>query len=114
MSAPTTFKEALTEMKKSLFEKGDHDDFINMSRDELITLHSGWGRSLRNQWGLWQDSPLYQHMTSLGFQHPDDMSQALITECWLELRGLPSELDKLVAEYKVFWDKTKKEESDEA
>lgn len=46
----------------------------------LIALgHHHIGRYLRNEWGLWQNSPLAQDLKdNHGITHPDDMSHAIL------------------------------------
>lgn len=37
-------------------------------------------RCIRNEWGLWQGSALFEHMKRLGYSHPDDMSRRIWDE----------------------------------
>jgi hypothetical protein len=38
------------------------------------------GQFLRNEWGLWKDSALAQHLRQVhGIDHPDDMSHLILT-----------------------------------
>jgi len=99
---PRTIEEAMQAMKTILSEE-DHAEFIAMKKDELIRLHSGLGRWIRNNWGLWEEGPLFGYMKMKGFKHPDDMSQALIHEYWNRMNNLPSTLEEEVAEYAKYW-----------
>jgi hypothetical protein len=42
-------------------------------------------------------SPLYRHLTELGFQYPDDMSFAVLSAAWHRTRGLPFDARALAA-----------------
>ena len=89
---PTTIQECLQEFKTVLNAKTQME-ILKMHRDDLIGLHHNLGLWIRNNWGLWQkESDLYKHMYSLGYNHPDEMSQAIIVEYWNKLNNLPSEL----------------------
>jgi len=106
---PTTLQEAITALKEEIGADGQ-TKLLNSSKEELVSYHHGLGALIRNSFGLWSvDSELMKHMTSLGFSHPDDVSASIIKECWLQLRGLPSEIQQDVIEYKKFWDATKKD-----
>mgnify|MGYP001581904316 CR=1 FL=1 len=42
-------------------------------------------------------SPLYRHLTGLGFEYPDDMSFAVLSAAWHRTRGLPFDARALAA-----------------
>jgi hypothetical protein len=73
--APTTYEAALNcldsvlpaEMQAQL-----------AAPDGSIEAHFGLGMWIRNNWGLWQQGPLYHSMTDFGLEHPDDMSGAIL------------------------------------
>lgn len=94
-----TFLEILTPAEQVLV--------TNMKEDDLITTHHGLGQWIRNNWDLWQGGPLLEHMKSLGFIHPDDMSSSLIREFWCRANGKPSQMVEDVLYYKDFWEKNK-------
>ena len=83
----------------------DREAIIAMSEDDLFDLHHTLGRWIRNNWGLWNDSRLFQYLKSLGFIHPDDMSQSIIVEYWNRKNKQPSQLEADIAEYKAYWEK---------
>ena len=99
---PTTLEEAM-EALKDLLSPEDQIEFVRMKKDELIRFHHGLGRWIRNNWGLWQKKELFDHMKTLGFKHPDDMSQAIIHEFWNRMNNLPSTLKEEAEEYAKFW-----------
>lgn len=83
----------------------DRADIVSCSEEDLIQYHHGLGRWIRNNWDLWKGGPLKEHMLSLGFIHPDDMSQALIEEYWNRLHNKPSQLAKRAQESQEYWAK---------
>lgn len=79
-SYPATLDEAVEAVHKLLSEE-DRNFVLKSpeSADEVaVKLHHSLGRHLRNTFGLWQGSPLFQHLKGLGVDHPDDMSHHII------------------------------------
>ena len=78
---PTTLDEALLALDKLLSQE-DRDRFLRGEEtpDELVSIvHHSLGRYLRNEWGLWRDSVLAQHMRDVhNTPHPDDMTHVII------------------------------------
>jgi hypothetical protein len=106
MNVPTTIDEAVQALMDKLSLE-DKAAITRMSEDETSDLHHGLGRWIRNNWGLWQGGPLKDHMMSLGFTHPDDMSGSIIREFWARLNKLPSKIAEDVEYYKEFWAKSR-------
>jgi hypothetical protein len=104
MSKPTTIDECMIALTEVL-GKEDQEEIVKMAKDDLITLHHGLGRWIRNNWDLWAGGSLKDHMTSLGFMHPDDMSQSIIVEYWNRMNHKPSDLEANIQHYKEFWEK---------
>lgn len=81
MAIPETLDEAISALDRMLGQK-DRDFLLrsNLSADDAATeLHHSLGRHLRNEWGLWHDSPLAQHLKAVhDVEHPDDMTHFLI------------------------------------
>jgi hypothetical protein len=100
---PTNIEECMGAMKDILSTE-DQVEIVRMKKDELIRLHHNLGRWIRNNWGLWEEGPLYVHMKALGFLHPDDMSQALIHEYWNRSNNQSSTLQEEIEEYKQYWE----------
>lgn len=80
MQQPTTLAEAVDALEEVL---GDEDkDFLQEATDPeglALDLHHSLGRHIRNEWGLWQSSPLAQHLRAEHqLDHPDDMSHLII------------------------------------
>jgi hypothetical protein len=109
---PTTLAGCLEALNKKL-SPAEQIALMQMRKDELSKTHHGLGQWIRNNWGLWKDGELSEHMKSLGFRHPDDMSSTIIKEYWLHLNKLPSEIDSDLEKYNKHWDKLTKNEEGE-
>lgn len=108
MAKPKTVDECMAAFTE-MFSFEEQTEFLKVEKEDLVLYHHGLGRWIRNNWELWEDnSPLKDHMSSLGFIHPDDMSQAIIEEYWNRMNNNPSELVKKAQESKEYW--AKKEE----
>jgi len=53
---------------------------------------SGWPRPWQGPWNLSSDGPLRRELSRGGFQHPDDMSEAVLRSFWRRLHGRPIDL----------------------
>lgn len=103
---PVTVDEVMKALSEVLTSK-EQAELVASKKDKLIWYHHGLGRWMRNNWDLWQGGPLLEHMKSLGFQHPDDMSQSLIEEYWARQNNLPSTMQEDIKKYAEYWEKTK-------
>lgn len=65
----------------------------------LGAFHMGLGLWMRNNWGLWGGSRLQQYLTSLGVEHPDNMSGVILTTYSGYLNGKPLDEQALRAAY---------------
>lgn len=102
---PNTLEEAM-ECFKELLTAQEQVDFTRLAEDEIGMLHHGFGRWIRNNWGLWDEkSDMCQHMKSIGFIHADDMSHSLLREFWARMNGLSSKLAEEIKYYKEYWEK---------
>jgi len=107
-NTPLTFDEAV----KSIVSKFSDVDKQNILREPdegylCSCLHRKIGRSTRNSWSLWSNSPLKQDMKSLGFTHPDDMSGAIFKSAIRDVKGKPRDILGMVEYYKAHWKKYK-------
>lgn len=75
---PKNIKEAISFLDKTLLD----DDKKYLLEFGPLSVHFSLGRWIRNEWGLWKDdeSELKNELISLGFNHPDDMSNYIIEE----------------------------------
>lgn len=106
MNKPKTIDECMIAITEMLPTQ-EVNKLVSFSKEELIQTHHGLGQWIRNNWGLWAGGDLKNHMSSLGFTHPDDMSSAIIDEYWNRSNNKPSELAKYAEQCKEFWDKTR-------
>lgn len=104
---PVTVDECMTALGQVLTAE-ENDELIKSTKKELIVYHHGLGRWMRNNWDLWQGGALKDHMQSLGFMHPDDMSQSLIEEYWARKNNQPSTMKQDVKEYGEYWEEIQK------
>jgi hypothetical protein len=104
MNKPTTLEECMTAFLE-MWDLEKQLEFARIPRDELVTTHHGLGRWIRNNWGLWEGGALADHMKSLGFTHPDDMSASIIREFWNRMNNKPSEIQDDIKKYAEHWKK---------
>ncbi len=101
---PTTLEECLNRLHKD-FETGGWQEFKDMEEDEAVTsCHRFTGRSMRNNWELWEDkTPLVQWFKRIGIDHADDMSSIILVTFHRRLNGVDEDLDGQVKEYIEYW-----------
>lgn len=65
---PTTIEEAYQGFDKMLADDPKAEaDFMGLKRaEDVIQYHTGFGRWIRNNWGLWYDSALAQVLKAQG------------------------------------------------
>jgi hypothetical protein len=102
LHAPATLAEALDRLRQTLPPETT-EKMRDGKEDDMAMYHKGLGMWMRNNWGLWANGPLYQHLTILGLSHPDDMSAVILTSFWRQLHGKPIEIEAQVAKYKEYW-----------
>lgn len=71
---------------------------------DTASYHFGIGGALRNNWGLWQRSPLARWFHARGIVHADDMSSIIISSYIRRLRGEPIRLEEQIASHREAWD----------
>jgi len=72
---------------KTVVNNMDRDAVLHMvglPKEDLITLHHGFGTSIRNGLGLW--IPNNPHV---GTEHPDDYSFKIIEAVWEKIQNTP-------------------------
>jgi hypothetical protein len=100
---PKDLEECIKFLKEKIL-KEELEEIKNMTEDEFIgTYHHGFGTSLRNSWGLWQDSILVRYFNKMGIQHPDDMSGIIMKSFHRTLNKKPTKLREQVEYYKNYW-----------
>lgn len=71
--------------------------------DYLVRFHHGLGTWIRNTWGLWRGSALYDDLHARGLRHPDDMSSVILDAYRARLRNEVFNMDSVVADYAEYW-----------
>lgn len=104
--SPVDLEGALAVLIKGL-SPDDVAQIKSVPEDGMALFHHGPGRNLRNEWGLWGDSPLRRYFVGLGIDHADDMSGIILTSLWRRLHDEPIRLEEQVQFYKDNWAKMK-------
>lgn len=79
---PATLEECFPAIDALLVQE-DKDFLLKAENldDALTAFHHSLGRHLRNEWNLWWNSDLAQHLrASHGIDHPDDMSDFIMKQ----------------------------------
>lgn len=109
---PTTLEEAFDTIDE--ITNPEERDFVmnhTLERWQTIT-HHGWGRWIRNHWGLWtEEGPLYEWFVELGLHHADDMSGIILDSYWKHKHGVPLDIEGQVQHYLDYWAKREAETS---
>jgi hypothetical protein len=100
---PTTIDDALTRLLKMCPAQTKEEILYNGVKP--VEFHSGFGRTLRNEWGLWTDSELKRAFLEKGIWHADDMSGILLESTFRILRGEPVDLQGQINYYLEYWKK---------
>jgi len=78
----------------------------NMSEDDFgASAHFGFGRWMRNNWGLWGGSRLKVFFNEMKIHHPDDMSGIIIKSYHRYLTGRSINLESQTKYYQEYWKK---------
>lgn len=107
---PKNLYESLEKIN-SFWDDSTKRKVFEWTEDEFATnAHFGFGRWMRNNWGLWGGSRLSVYFNKIGVHHPEDMSSIILISYHRSLVGKEIELEKQVKIYQEYWDKAKKEE----
>jgi len=91
----------LVECVKILLKEEGIEEFKNK---DPIEYHHSTGRSIRNDWGLWDsESNLHKFFNLIGIYHADDMSGIILDTVHRIINGIPIDLDGQVEHYKDYW-----------
>lgn len=99
---PSTIEECHNFLLERLTNK-DLETIKNCHKSSLCQYHHTMGRWMRNHWGLWSGGKLKQHMESLGFSHPDNMSAVILESFWNSLNSQPYDLEQAAESYREYW-----------
>ncbi len=88
MKKPESVKQAIKEIQAQLIQTETlYEQAMKDPDGFAISVHSTWGRWIRNEWDLWGGGVLRDELKGLGIRHPDDMSGYLIRRAVGELKG---------------------------
>ena len=67
--------------------EAERDNLASTKSEDLILLHFGLGRGIRNNFGLWGGNlALIEDCSGDPAKHPDDVSMIIIERLWLALQ----------------------------
>ncbi len=81
---PETVTEAVNAVLSTMTEK-DKSVVGEMTEENLILLHHGFGTGLRNSLGLWRGND--KLLLDCNKTHPDDCSLVIIVALWAKLKS---------------------------
>lgn len=83
----------------------------NMTEDDfMMKFHLGFGRWIRNNWGLWGGSRLRTYFYKIEIYHPDDMSGIILDSYHRHLNGKKIKLDDQIEFYQDYWNQVRDKE----
>lgn len=76
----------------------EKNDFKNLSEDQATSfLHMSLGLEIRNSWGLWKgNSEISNYFKDLKVNHPDDMSNIILTSFYRYLNNTDLKLEEQI------------------
>jgi hypothetical protein len=102
-AVPENLDAALAALEE-LLPEAEKLEFKSAEESRAVTsAHFGIGRWIRNEWGLWRESPLARYFLALGVEHPDDMSGIILRSFWRRLNGRPLEVQAQASCYQRWW-----------
>ncbi len=78
---------------------------------EIDSYHHTLGRTIRNEWSLWSESPFKVFMENMGFRHPDDISDVVLRTLWCKRHNKPFILTKRAEHYAEYWKNVEEEKN---
>lgn len=105
MIIPTNLEEAIEHLTKSITPEEQIKIMGMTERDFTSGSHFGIGINIRNEWGLWkEETPLVKYFHSIGINHPDDMSDIILTSTCRTIMAQPVNLEGQLKKKKDYWD----------
>jgi 2-polyprenyl-6-methoxyphenol hydroxylase-like FAD-dependent oxidoreductase len=112
MNKPTTLDEAIA----ALIAFDGFRDAVRAAANEgdfSTQYHHSVGRTIRNDWGLWDyKSELFGWFYRRGLFHADDMSTIILEAAYCRMEGLSHDADAKIRRYQTFWRKTREAQWD--
>jgi hypothetical protein len=99
---PSNLEEAHFLLRILLKEKVE--DIKNIPKNKLTSMtHHYLGRTIRNDWKMWDNGRINKFFHQLGITHPDDMSGIIIESFHCKLNKKPFDLNKNVHDTKEYY-----------
>lgn len=95
-SQPRTLREA-HEILGQMLDPAWLERIGSGPQSGAVALNDTLGPVLRNLWGLWNGSPLRNHLRALGLTHADDMSELVFVTFWRYVNDQPLRIGQEVA-----------------
>lgn len=103
---PRNIDETYSELDR-LLKRTEKRKLLKMSEDEFLSSqHFTLGKYIRNEWGLWKYSRLYDYFKRNQLTHPDDISTVILKYYYRKEKNQEFNLNEEVEYYKDYW-KTK-------
>jgi hypothetical protein len=103
MMIPVNLEACFTSMKEIMREEEIKRFKEESEEDATAKYHFGFGRWMRNTWGLWAGSKLKDWFLERGIEHADDMSGIILTSFWRHLNDKPINLEEQIKYYQDYW-----------
>lgn len=92
---PKNLYECFEQLDKFI-DDTSRQNIRNATEKDLTSLHFNFGMFLRNNWGLWSGSRLYEYFSELGVNHPDNMTGIIFTGYYRYLTGEDIKLEEQI------------------
>lgn len=100
---PKNLEETFAELEK-LLKKNDKKEILKISeQDFLSSQHFALGLYIRNEWGLWKKSRLYNYFIEKNLFHPDDISTVILKHYYCKKKKLGFYLEGEINYYIEYW-----------
>ena len=97
---PRDLEDAIQTLEREL----SPEDLERLQKGNPEDFHRNLGLCIRNNWKLWAGSRLaWWFKTNHQIDHPDDVSNIIITSLQRKLNGVDVKLDEQIASCKNYW-----------
>jgi hypothetical protein len=98
---PKNLDECIEWLDKFVADKAD---MVKETEDHVVGMsHHGLGMALRNNWKLWEKSPLTEFFYKRKIYHADDMSGIIIRSFYRKNTGRTIDLEGQIKKIEEFW-----------
>jgi uncharacterized phage protein (TIGR01671 family) len=109
---PKTLDECYDYLKNNS-DENSLTEWLELDEGDARTMvHNSLGRSIRNEWGLWEKrGELYEYFMSNGIWHADDMSDIILTSFYRKLNKKDIDLKGQFQRHIEYWKNEKNEQN---